>query len=138
MEKVKGITSMMGETRVFPPSKEFSKVAHIGSFDEYRRIYQESIQNPERFWGELAEQLDWFRKWDKVLVEDFKDAEHKWFVGGKLNVCYNCLDRHLKTWRKNKAPIFLLPILRRWPWPWGWWSLAGWSLPDWSVPPELI
>jgi len=105
MEKAKGITSMMGEKRVFPPSKEFSKAAHIGSFDEYRRIYQKSIQNPESFWGEMAEQLDWFRKWDKVLVEDFKDAEHKWFVGGKLNVCYNCLDRHQSTWRKNKAAL---------------------------------
>jgi len=53
----------------------------------------------------MAEQLDWYKKWDKVLVENFKDGEHEWFVGGKLNVSYNCLDRHLETWRKNKAAL---------------------------------
>jgi acetyl-CoA synthetase len=55
--------------------------------------------------AEMAEQLDWYKKWDKVLVKDFKEAKHEWFVGGKLNACYNCLDRHLATWRKNKAAL---------------------------------
>ncbi len=105
MAKAKIITSMMEEKRVFNPPEKFSKAAYIKSMEEYKEIYQRSIDDPEGFWGEMAEQLDWYKKWDKVLVEDFKEAKHKWFVGGKLNVCCNCLDRHLKTWRKNKAAI---------------------------------
>ena len=101
----KGITSMMEEKRVFKPSKELSQQAYIKSMAQYKKIYQKSIDDPEAFWGELAEQLDWFKKWDKVLVEDFAEAKHEWFVGGKLNVAYNCIDRHLKTDRKNKAAI---------------------------------
>ncbi len=105
MEQAKIITSMMEEKRVFRPLKEVSEKAYIKTLEEYERIYQRSIDDPEGFWGEIAEQLDWYKKWDKVLVEDFKDGEHQWFIGGKLNVSYNCLDRHLKTWRRNKAAI---------------------------------
>ncbi|MDP7286006.1 MAG: acetyl-coenzyme A synthetase N-terminal domain-containing protein, partial [Dehalococcoidales bacterium] len=105
MTKTRGITSMRGEKRVFSPPKEFSQTAHLKSMDEYRTFYKRSIDDPEGFWAEMAEQLDWFQKWDRVLVEDFKEARHQWFVGGKLNVSYNCLDRHLKTWRKNKAAL---------------------------------
>jgi len=105
MEKAKTIASVMEEKRIFNPPDEISKKAYIKSLDEYKGIYQRSINDPERFWGELAEQLDWYKKWNKVLVEDFKEAKHEWFVGGKLNVCYNCVDRHLKTWRKNKAAV---------------------------------
>jgi len=105
MEEAKIITSMMEEKRVFNPPEELKRSAYIKSLDEYKRIYQRSVDDPEAFWGELAEQLDWCRKWDKVLVEDFKEGKHEWFVGGKLNVSYNCLDRHLKTWRKNKAAL---------------------------------
>jgi acetyl-CoA synthetase len=95
----------MAEHRVLYPDKDFSKNAYVKSLDEYQETYQRSIKDPVKFWGDLAEQLDWYKKWDKVLVEDFKEAKHEWFVGGKLNVCYNCLDRHLTTWRKNKAAI---------------------------------
>jgi len=105
MAEEKAITSMMEEKRVFKPPEELSKGAYIKSLDEYREVYQRSVDDPEGFWGEIAEQLDWYKKWDKVLVEDFKEAKHEWFVGGKLNVCYNCVDRHLKTWRKNKAAL---------------------------------
>jgi len=105
MEEAKAITSMMEEKRVFPPPEELSRKAYIKSLKEYKEIYQRSIDDPEGFWGEMAEQLDWYKKWDKVLIEDFKEGKHEWFVGGKLNVCYNCLDRHLKTWRKNKAAL---------------------------------
>jgi acetyl-CoA synthetase len=104
-EKAKSITSMMEEKRVFNPPEELSKQAYIKSMAEYKEIYQQSIKDPEAFWGGLADQLDWFKKWDKVLVSDFKEAKHEWFVGGKLNVSYNCLDRHLKTWRKNRAAL---------------------------------
>jgi acetyl-CoA synthetase len=105
LEKVNAITSVMAEKRVFIPPEELSKRAYIKSLDEYKKIYHRSIDDPGGFWGEMAEQLDWFQKWDKVLVEDFKNGKHEWFVGGKLNVSYNCLDRHLKTWRKNKAAL---------------------------------
>jgi acetyl-CoA synthetase len=105
MPEEKTITSMMEEKRIFNPPKELSQNAYIKSFDEYKKIYKKSIDDPQKFWGEMAEQLDWFKKWDKVLVDDFKNAKHEWFVGGKLNVSYNCLDRHLKTSRKNKAAI---------------------------------
>ena len=105
MKEAKVITSMMGEKRVFYPPEEFSKAAYIKSMDEYKKIYRRSLDDPEGFWGEMAEQLDWYKKWDKVVVEDFKEAKHEWFVGGKLNVCYNCLDRNLKTWKKNRAAL---------------------------------
>jgi acetyl-CoA synthetase len=105
MEDANTITSMMAENRVFAPSDEIRQKAYIKSMEEYKQIYQRSIDDPEGFWAEMAEQLDWFKKWDKVLVEDFKEAKHEWFVGGKLNACYNCLDRHLTTWRKNKAAL---------------------------------
>jgi len=108
MGEAKTITSMMEEKRVFNPPKEISEKAYVKSLDEYKRIYQRSIDDPEGFWGELAEQLDWYKKWDKVLVEDFKEAKHEWFVGGKLNVCYNCVDRHLAKY-KNKAAIIYVP-----------------------------
>ncbi len=105
-EDKRTITSMMDETRKFPPSKEFSAKAHIKSLDEYKKLYNRSIQDPEGFWGEQAANLEWFKKWDKVLDYSFKDDVYiKWFQGGKLNATVNCLDRHLKTSRKNKAAI---------------------------------
>ena len=99
------IESSMAENRVFAPSKEFSESAHIKSLEDYRKIYQRSIEDPEGFWAEKAEQIDWFKKWDITYRGDFATAKHEWFVGGKLNVSYNCLDRHLNTFRKNKAAI---------------------------------
>jgi len=94
------------EARVFPPPKEFSEHAHIKSMEELRRLYEESIKDPEGFWSKQAEQLDWFEKWPgPVHTWDPKEARCTWFKGGKLNVSYNCLDRHIKTWRKNKAAI---------------------------------
>jgi len=105
MSDVKTITSMMGERRVFNPPKEVSERAYIRNLVEYKDVYQWSIDDPEGFWGEMAGQLDWYKKWDKVLIEDFKEGKHEWFVGGKLNVSHNCLDRHIKTWRRNKAAL---------------------------------
>jgi len=102
-EEAKTITSMMDEKRVFSPPDRVSKKASIKTLEHYKMLYRQSITNVEAFWAVSAEQLDWYQKWDKVLVEDFKEGQHQWFVGGKLNVCYNCVDRHLKTWRKNKA-----------------------------------
>jgi acetyl-CoA synthetase len=101
----KTLSSVMHEKRVFYPPEELSKKAYIKSLEEYKEIYQRSLDDPEGFWGEAARQLDWYKEWDNVLIEDFAEGKHEWFVGGKLNVSYNCLDRNLKTWRKNKAAL---------------------------------
>ncbi|MGN6385830.1 MAG: AMP-binding protein, partial [Verrucomicrobiota bacterium] len=98
------ITSVLNEDRVFPPSKEFALQAHIKSMAEYRRLYKESITDPEAFWGRCAEkELVWFKPWKEVLK--WKAPHAKWFVGGKLNVSVNCLDRYLDTPLANKAAI---------------------------------
>ena len=98
------ITSVMQEHRVFAPSKEFSRGAHIKSLAEYRKLYRESIQSPEKFWGRMAKnELVWFKPWKKVL--QWKMPFAKWFVGGQLNVSYNCLDRHLGTATANQAAL---------------------------------
>jgi acetyl-CoA synthetase len=79
--------------------------ASIKRMEDYKQLYQKSIKDPEKFWEELAEGLDWSKKWDKVLEWDFSKPEIKWFAGGKLNASYNCLDRHLNTWRSNKVAL---------------------------------
>jgi acetyl-CoA synthetase len=98
------IKSILQEKRSFYPSGDFSQNAHIKSLADYQHLYNKAKANPEQFWAELAEQeLNWFAKWDKVL--DWQPPFAKWFVNGKINISYNCLDRHLTTWRKNKAAI---------------------------------
>ncbi len=100
------ITSMMDENRVFAAPKKFSQSAALRSIKEYKAIYNWSVNDPESFWTHIANQLDWYKKWDKFVEYDFRDnPEVRYFVGGKINVCYNCLDRHLNTWRKNKAAL---------------------------------
>ncbi|MDO8281467.1 MAG: acetate--CoA ligase [Thermodesulfovibrionia bacterium] len=102
----KKIEVLMTEERTFPPSKEFSSKAHIKSMEEYEKIYKRSVEDPEGFWAEMAEQnLTWYKKWDQVLEYNFEKPDIKWFQGGKLNASYNCLDRHLTSARKNKAAI---------------------------------
>ena len=99
------ITSMMDEKRVFNPPPGISQKAEFKTMDDYRKVHKQSIDDPEAFWAKVAEQFVWHKKWDKVLVENFAEAEHKWFVGGKLNVSENCVDRHANGPRKNKAAI---------------------------------
>ena len=70
--------------------------AHINSLDQYKEIYDRSIQDPEAFWSEIAERITWFKKWDQVCEYDFVNANVKWFEGATLNACYNCLDRHIE------------------------------------------
>jgi acetyl-CoA synthetase len=94
------------EKRTFPPSKEFSQKAHIKSMKEYEQLYKRSVDDPDKFWAEMAEQnLTWFKKWDKVLEYDFHKPFIKWFSGGKLNASVNCLDRFINTPTRNKAAI---------------------------------
>lgn len=97
------ITSILREQRVFEPSREFSQAAHISSLEQYERLYQSALNDPDSYWADRAREIDWFEPWQKVLEWNYPYA--KWFVGGKLNASYNCLDRHLKTWRRNKAAI---------------------------------
>ncbi len=97
------ITSVLRETRQFPPPKAFAEKAEVKSLAEYEKLCQRANNDPEGFWAEQAETLTWFKKWDKVL--QWNEPFAKWFVGGKLNASYNCLDRHLAGPRKNKAAI---------------------------------
>ncbi|HEV8487906.1 MAG TPA: acetate--CoA ligase [Blastocatellia bacterium] len=97
------IDSILKEDRVFDPPEEFSAHAHIKTLDDYERIYKLAQDDPERFWGDIAHELHWFSTWDKVLDWDAPWA--KWFSGGLINLSYNCLDRHVATWRRNKAAI---------------------------------
>src|SRR6059036_871704 len=97
------IESHLIEKRVFKPSRDFAKRARIKSLDQYRRMYRESIRQPAKFWAREASELVWRAKWKKVL--EWKVPFAKWFVGGKLNISENCLDRHLTGARRNKAAI---------------------------------
>jgi len=108
----KEITSLMKEKRLFKPSKSFSDRAYIRSMKNYQKLYNESVKSPEKFWAKQAkENIEWFKPWKKVLKYDFsrigqgEEPYVEYFIGGQLNVSYNCLDRHLKTWRRNKAAI---------------------------------
>ncbi len=97
------IDSILTETRSFPPPPEFSKNAHIHSKEEYDALCARAAADPEAFWAGIAKELHWFEPWNKIL--EWETPWAKWFVGGKLNLSYNCLDRHVATWRKNKAAI---------------------------------
>jgi acetyl-CoA synthetase len=97
------IESILREGRSFPPTPEFSRAAHVKSMAEYEALYRCAEQDPEAFWGECAKELSWFKPFDKVLEWKFPFA--KWFLNGKLNASYNCLDRHLTTARRNKAAL---------------------------------
>ncbi|HKR12053.1 MAG TPA: acetate--CoA ligase [Pyrinomonadaceae bacterium] len=97
------IESVLQEERVFPPPPEFSAQAHIKSLAELENLRAEASADPEAFWARMAEELHWFKKWDTVLKWNAPHAE--WFTGGRLNIAYNCLDRHLQTWRRNKAAL---------------------------------
>ena len=97
------ITSVLKESRQFPPSAEFSAKALVKSPAEYEALFKRAEADPEKFWAEQAESLDWFKKWNSVLSGS--EPFWKWFDGGKINASYNCLDRHLTGPRKNKAAI---------------------------------
>ena len=102
--KSKNIETILAEKRIFKPSKKFQRGARISSMKEYLDMYEESINDPEKFWGKIASELVWFKKWSKVLDET-EAPFYKWFVNGKTNITVNCLDRHLDTATRNKAAI---------------------------------
>ena len=106
MSDVRGhaaIDSVLKENRVFSPPEEFSRRAHIGSRARYDELYRRSVDDPEGFWGEMAGRLRWHTPWQRVL--EWEPPFAKWFVGGRLNVSENCLDRHLQGPRRNKAAL---------------------------------
>jgi acetyl-CoA synthetase len=96
-------SSTLRENRVFPPPPEFAEKAHVRSLAQYEDLYARSVADPEAFWGEIARELHWFAPWTKTL--DWKLPWAKWFVGGKINISYNCLDRHVKNGKKDKTAI---------------------------------
>ena len=92
---------------VFPPVETAYPIgdAHVNSLEAYQAQYAESIQNPEAFWATIAERLTWYQKWDTIRDYDFVNAEIKWFEGGTLNACYNCLDRHVEAGHGDATAI---------------------------------
>jgi len=99
MEELKDIEALLVEERRFAPPEEFTRQANVRD----PIIYEEAERDPEGFWAKFARELDWFEPWEKVL--EWEPPHARWFVGGKLNASYNCLDRHIKTARKNKAAL---------------------------------
>ncbi|MCE5251847.1 acetate--CoA ligase [bacterium] len=99
------ITNLMTEQRKFPVPDSFRAKAHISSMEQYEKMFKRSLEDPDGFWGEQAETLDWFKKWDKVYSFDKDKIIIKWFDGGKINVSHNCLDRHVKAGKGDKTAI---------------------------------
>ncbi len=93
------VEALLEEKRVFSPSKAFRAQALIKD----PSIYKIAAEDPEAFWAQQARRLDWFQEWEQVL--EWNPPHAKWFSGGKLNASYNCLDRHIKTSRRNKAAL---------------------------------
>src|SRR5215470_8859610 len=97
------IESLLKEQRVFPPSPEFAKHAHIQSPELYESLRKRAAEDPDGFWKDIASELHWFTPWTRVL--EWNSPFAKWFVDGKTNISYNCIDRHLSSARKNKVAI---------------------------------
>ena len=97
------IESVLTETRSFAPPKEFAAAARVGSMADYEKLYRRADEDPDGFWADIAGELAWDKRWNRVL--DWKLPDAKWFVGGRLNASASCLDRHVTTWRKNKAAL---------------------------------
>ena len=93
------IDVFLQENRKFEPSETFRRHAHVSSAD----IYQRAARDPERFWSEMADELEWFKRWSTVL--EWQPPRAKWFLGGKLNASVNCIDRHIRGPRRNKAAL---------------------------------
>lgn len=100
------VQTLLKETRKFQPPSAASvgfETWHVGSLDEYRAMHRRSIEKPEAFWAEEAQRLAWFKHWDHVL--EWAPPDAKWFVGGKLNACYNCADRHVQSGHGDEVAL---------------------------------
>ncbi len=98
------IDSVLQEKRLFDPPKAFARQALLSDPQEYERLYRRSIDDPQGFWGEAAEEFHWFERWNEVLEWDEPHAN--WFVGGKTNLAYNCLDLQIERGLGNKVAFF--------------------------------
>ncbi len=98
------LETVLTESRRFGLIEVFKQSAHINSVEDYRKLYATSINDPEKFWSEVAEELHWFKGWDKVVNDD-NAPFYKWFENGKTNISFNCIDRHLFDRGKNKAAL---------------------------------
>jgi len=102
----RGIEALGAESRVVVPTEEFASRAVVSGAEAYESLYRRSIDDPDGFWGDAArEELDWMKPFDTVSSGTFENLDYTWFAGGQLNVSANCLDRHLGTWRRNKAAL---------------------------------
>ncbi len=108
-ESAKGMQSLMVETRKFPPMRRVQSNAYINSFEQYKKMWEKSLNEPDAFWLEQARSLSWFKAPTKGLEYTWdtkgRKIEHQWFADGELNVSYNCLDRHLATSKADKTAI---------------------------------
>ena len=89
----------------YPPNSNFASKSHISNMDEYKKIYESSINDPSGFWENAAERISWYESWNAVSNHDFVNGKIEWFVGGKLNACYNCIDRHIEQGHGEKTAI---------------------------------
>jgi len=96
---------MSAPKNIYTPSADWVDSAHVSSLDKYRYIYNRSIENPDEFWASIAERVTWYKPWDKVRNFNFKEGKIKWYENGKLNVSYNCLDRHVDSGKGDKKAI---------------------------------
>src|SRR3990170_1088633 len=104
----KSIEKILQENRVFPPKTHFSSQSYLPRFEDYRTMHEQSLKDPETFWGEIAQGFEWFEKWKKVRRYDWKEKiEVAWFEGGKTNLTQNALDRHLQTRGEKTALLWI-------------------------------
>ena len=96
---------MSASKNIYTPSADWVDSAHVSSLDKYRYIYNRSIENPDEFWASIAERVTWYKPWDKVRNFNFKEGKIKWYENGKLNVSYNCLDRHVDSGKGDRKAI---------------------------------
>ena len=101
------MSTQVSAAQTFSPTQYFSTQGHVNSLEQYEQMYAQSIQDPDKFWTEIAEQFEWNKKWTRVHSCDFKDKiDIKWFIDGKTNITVNCLDRHLETRGDQTAIIW--------------------------------
>ena len=96
---------MVRDNNTYFPSSEWLENAYVNSIDKYNEIYEESIKGPDQFWASVADRIDWYKRWDKVSDVDYNKAKISWYLNGKLNVSYNCLDRHIDSGNGDKTAI---------------------------------
>ena len=96
---------MSKDHKIYSPSADWTVNAHINSLDKYNEMYNKSIEDPDSFWSDIAKRITWYKPWEKVRDFNFQNGEIKWFENGKLNVSYNCLDRHVESGNGEKTAI---------------------------------